>query len=164
MRFGSLKSALLVAMSFGFGVLSSDSADAAAKDGQVFGDWVARCATAGKTCRVSQTQVGEGGARLFEISFGKIGAKGEFGVVAMVPLGIQIPGGVAIQVDGKQINMPVLQCLPNGCQAGTTLDDAATKLLEKAKSMLIGMLDANGKTVTIAIQTKGLADGLQAIR
>lgn len=164
MRLGHMKSALLVAASVAIATLTPGGAQAAVKDGQQFGDWIARCDATGKICRVMQMQVADGGARLFEISLGKIGPKGELGVITIVPLGVRIPPGVAFQADGKQTNMPILQCMPNGCQAGIPLDDAGLKALEKTKNFMLGMQDASGKTVTMAISTKGLSDAIQAIK
>jgi invasion protein IalB len=165
MRSGHMKSILLVAASVAIAALGAGSAQAAAKDGQQFGDWVARCDATGKYCRIVQVQVAEGGGgRLFEIAIGKIGPKGELGIVTVVPLGVRIQPGVAFQADGKQTNMPIVQCLTNGCQAGIPLDDAGLKALEKTKNFMLGMQDASGKNVTMAVSTKGLSDALLAIK
>jgi invasion protein IalB len=164
MRFGPMKSALLAAASFGIAALSATGAIAAPKNGQTFGDWIALCQADGKDCRIQQGQKAEGGSRLFEISFGKIGVKGEFGFITRVPLGSRLQPGVALSVDGKQIAAPYIQCMPDGCQAAAQLTSDQVKALGKSKELLLGIADGAGRTVTLIISPKGLGDGLNAIQ
>jgi invasion protein IalB len=164
MRFGPMKSALLAAASFGIAALSATGAVAAPKEGQIFGDWIITCPSGAKECRIQQGQKAENGGRLFEISFGKVGTKGEFGFVTRVPLGSRLQPGVALLVDGKQIAAPYIQCMPDGCQAAAQLTADQVKALAKSKELLLGIADGTGRTVTLVISPKGLGDGLNAIQ
>lgn len=148
------------------GTLSSADASAAPKNGQKFGNWLVRCAKDAKDdCVLVQTQVVDGGARLIEFSVGKVGTKGEFGGIAMLPLGLHIPSGVILVVDGKQLPMTLLKCTQDGCQAVVPLDKANADGLGKARQILVGMVDEfTRKTVTIPVSTDGLPEGMAAMK
>ncbi|MBF0093722.1 MAG: invasion associated locus B family protein [Alphaproteobacteria bacterium] len=166
MRDGLARAALALAVSVAWFALTVGGAAAAPKDGQKFGDWIARCGKEkdGK-CVLVQTQVVEGGARLLEATIGKIGTKGEFGLVAIVPLGIHLPSGVAVLVDEEQFPLSILKCLQDGCQAVMELDGAKLAKVRKAKGLVLGVVEEAGrKTITMPISVSGLDDGLTAIK
>lgn len=162
MRSNSLYVATLAIFAISLSVLAPPPAAAAAKDGQKFGDWVARCDA--NACRVAQAQVNSEGGRLFEISFLKSTPKGDMAFMALVPLGVMIQPGTALVVDSKPLAAPILKCLPNGCQTGAVLDQATLKSLPKAKEVALAVANGEGKTINFMISTKGLGDALDAIR
>lgn len=134
-----------------------------AKDGQVFGDWVAKCGQGG--CVLSQSQVVEGGARLIQFTIGRIGTQGEQGAIAIIPLGIHIPAGALLAIDGKATPMTLKTCMQQGCQATMTLDAAQLGEIGKAQAIeVIVMDDANRENILIPLSIKGLGQGLAAIR
>jgi len=163
-----LAALLFVAAGLALGAPSPAAAATAApaKDGQKFGNWVASCAPAPKNdCLLVQTQVLEGGARLLELTIGKAGTKGEYAAIAMLPLGIHIPSGVILVIDGKQSPMTLLKCSHDGCQAVAPLGKANAGLLAKAKTILIGMVDeVTRKPVTITVSPDGLSAGMAALK
>ncbi len=134
-----------------------------AKDGQVFEDWTARCGPNG--CNLSQSQFVEGGARLIQFSIGRIGSQGELGAVAVVPLGIHIPAGALLVMDGKTIPFIIRTCTQQGCQASSSLTTAQLGEIGKAQALEVALMDdANRQSMMIPLSVKGLSQGLAAVR
>ncbi|WP_068489576.1 invasion associated locus B family protein [Paramagnetospirillum marisnigri] len=155
-----------MAAALAFGLFAGGVAEAAPKDGQKFGDWVARCGKSKDSeCILNQIQTVDGGVRLLEIAFGRIGSKGEFGVSTIVPLGTFLPANILMAVDGKEYTLTLIKCLQNGCMAVAPLDNATIEALRKSKQIVIGLMQEVGrKSVSIAVSPIGLADGLAAIK
>ena len=134
-----------------------------AKDGQAFGDWTAKCGQGG--CVLVQSQNVEGGARLIQFTIGKVGTQGESGAVAMIPLGIHLPAGALLVLDGKTIPLVLKTCSQQGCQATVQLTNAQMGEIGKAQALEIALMDDNTRqSLMIALSTKGLGQGLAAIR
>jgi invasion protein IalB len=149
------------------GAVAAGPAEAASKNGQRFGSWVIRCPDKAKDdCLLVQTLAMSGGNRLMELSIGRVGTKGEHGALTMLPLGLHIPSGVIMVVDGKkQIPMTLLKCIQEGCQAVVPLDKTNIDLVRKAKSIDIGMVDEfSRKALTIGLDMEGLPAGLDALK
>jgi invasion protein IalB len=165
MRFGLLKALVLCACWLAVGVLTPTEGSAAPKNGQKFGNWFIRCSE-GPTpeCLLVQSLNVQNGGRVLELSIGKVGTKGEFGSIAMVPLGIHIPSGVILVIDGKQVPMTLLKCVQEGCQAVAPLTKAHTDLMKKAKLVAVGFVDEfTRKALSIGLGIDGLKDGLAAL-
>jgi invasion protein IalB len=146
--------------------------------GKVFSDWVIDCEQApdGKQqCFASQTQTmqqpgqqqGQSQTgRLLKLSVGYIGAGGKPAMVAILPLGLYLPAGVAYQVEGQEQKPMVLQrCLAEGCIAAAELDEAVLGHMRKGKNLNVGFKgDANGQTLVIPVSLKGFDPAVRSIK
>ena len=95
----------------------------AANDGDTFKAWTARCETpqgAQKVCHLFQVaKDDESGRDLVHVAIGYRGNQPEPLAIISVPLGIFLPPGVVLQVDGgKPIRAPYEVCDPDACRAG----------------------------------------------
>ena len=155
-----------IGLLLGLALVIGGEASAAVKEGQKFGDWLGTCPKDRPTaCSIVQRQSVQGGARLFQISVGKIGPKGEMGASVVVPLGLHIPAGVVIVLDGAQTPMTLMRCVESGCLAVLQFDAKVQAALAKAKEIQLAMVDDfSRQTVVMKVGAAGLADGIKALQ
>ena len=154
-----LISAACLALTF-----SAQGATAQAKDfvKDTFGDWEHRCLEAQRdTCVMSQVGKTSQGEVALEVQIQRLtGVKAENGkavpaVVAIkAPLGILIPYGVRIKIDGKDAGgIPLERCLPAGCVSRLPIgDEAVSKMKKGGKAVFTFVLD---KEVPVNISLRG---------
>ncbi|MBF0460766.1 MAG: invasion associated locus B family protein [Magnetococcales bacterium] len=134
--------------------------------GKVFGSWEIACEASPDSqekCYATQNQISvEKKVRVLKFSVGRLGAQGEWVAVAILPLGISIPGGVAFKVDDDpQVSMPLQQCTGDGCVAALLLDKKVLASIKAGKVLHVGMMPAGGtKTMEIPVNLDGLSAAL----
>lgn len=144
--------------------------------GQAFDDWIIVC-TGGqrkqaRRCFARQIQVlksqqgGVGNRRLIDARVGFLGPKGQAAFVAMLPLGVNIPTGATLRIDGQQpIPLRLEFCTRMGCRAVTLLDDATLAALQGATALTVRFSPGfTGKLASIRLSPKGLAEAVKALR
>jgi len=149
--------------------IAAQPALAAPQAGKTFGDWAVECeqTPTGNRCFLSQTQLlKENNARLLKASIGYLGPKNQPTLVLVLPQGVDLRAGIAMQVDdAPQISVPYHQCVQDGCSGALPLDGPTLAGLRAAKRIKIGMLPYGGKqTVTMDVSPNGLAHGMDALR
>lgn len=144
--------------------LSVVSARAQAQDfvKDTFGDWEIRCLEASKeTCVMSQVGKTAAGEVALEVQLQRLaGVTAENGqqvpaIVALkAPLGILIPYGVRIKIDGKDSGaIPLERCLASGCVSRTPIGDEAVSRMKKGSSSVFTfVLD---KEIPVNVSLKG---------
>ncbi|MBF0095851.1 MAG: invasion associated locus B family protein [Magnetococcales bacterium] len=138
---------------------------------KVFEKWITECEVApdGKAekCFASQTQVSKDHQQLIlKFSVGRFGNKDEWAAVAILPLGISIPAGVAFKVDdGEPITMQLQQCTGNGCLASVLLDKSLLTSIKKGKMLSVGVLPFGfPKTLGIPVDLQGCSAAVSALQ
>ncbi len=82
----------------------------------------------------------------------------------LVPLGILIPTGIGMEIDGRNLGLTgFLRCLPNGCTAVATLTQVLLDDLKSAKlaSFTIFLTPEDG--LSIPVELDGLSAGFAAL-
>ncbi|MEM6943905.1 MAG: invasion associated locus B family protein [Pseudomonadota bacterium] len=87
------------------------------------GDWTVRCATGTETCVIQQVGQGNNGNDVLEMRIRKLSGvntdQGEAipaAIQILAPLGVFLPAGVRVQVDGNEVrSAPFEQCQQGGC-------------------------------------------------
>jgi invasion protein IalB len=78
----------------------------------------------------------------------------------LAPLGVLLPNGLGLNVDGKDIGrVAFVRCLPNGCVAEVVLDDALLKTLSEGKSAIFVVFKTPEEGVGIPVSLTGFGDG-----
>lgn len=151
-------------------LLSAAPAQAKPEKGKLFGDWGVACeasiAKAPETCFVTQTQTVKDKGILLRLSIGALGPKGDLAMVAILPLGISLTGGVAYRVgnDGQQ-PLVLSQCTMQGCVAGGPLSETTVKAIAAGASFVIGMVpNGSQETLTVQVSTKGFKDAFASLK
>ena len=152
---------------FIFACLFHTAANAEAKVGDRFGDWVFECralAADKNVCALSQTIVNKGKRRIIKLSLGNNADKKENELLAVVPLGVHLPTGITGTVgQDKPFTLTVQGCSRQGCIATVKVDATLLKALQAGTKLAIKFSMLSGtKPVTVEASLKGLADGVKA--
>ena len=97
-------------------------------------------------------------------------AKGEDGKVhtfmeAWTPVGVYLPTGVAMEVDGTAIagRMPFVRCAPRVCQAQGEAQDDTLKKFTKGKQATFYIYDRPGHGFPMKFPLQGIVEGIAAL-
>jgi invasion protein IalB len=78
----------------------------------------------------------------------------------LAPLGVLLPNGLGLNVDGKDIGrVAFVRCLPNGCVAEVVLDDVLLKTLSEGKNAIFVVFKTPEEGVGIPVSLNGFGDG-----
>ncbi|OOZ41288.1 invasion associated locus B family protein [Solemya elarraichensis gill symbiont] len=143
------------------------------ENGKKYGDWLKECeffVEADKDveiCQLVQPLVDEKSKKvLLKTVIGYVPNQKEAVLAVFLPLGIFLPPGVQMRVDGqgKVAIIPVNICLPAGCQAGSDLDAEFTGRLKNGNKLLMVFANHAGKPVTVELSLKGMTAGLDSFK
>ena len=78
----------------------------------------------------------------------------------LAPLGVLLPNGLGLNVDGKDIGrVAFVRCLPNGCVAEVVLDDELIKTLSEGTNAIFVVFRTPEEGVGIPVSLRGFSDG-----
>lgn len=164
-----MKLGLALAVAILSGVAVSATAWAKPENGRTFGTWTVQCAVPpGKSeaqCVASQTQiVNETKARLLTMEVDA--SKPDVSVLALLPLGVSLPAGVAlVWEDGSKTPMTFQRCVPDGCIATLSLNAGQVKALRQGKKLLIrATLPGMANTSDIAVSLDGIDAAIESLK
>jgi invasion protein IalB len=167
MRYVKWLAALAIASS-----LASPALAAAPKDGDKSGDWSFVCPKTddkkAASCQLVQVLTiekdGQKG-RLLQLTLAPQADKSII-MVALLPLGLHIPSGVAVKVDEQTQRPMILQrCTNAGCEAAMKVDDAMLAEMKKGAALRVGFnTDSKGNTMVAPASLKGLTDALAKLK
>ena len=84
---------------------------------------------------------------------------------ALAPVGVYLPTGVAMEIDGTAIagRMPFVRCLPRVCQAQGEAQEDTLKKFSKGKQATFYIYDRPGHGFPMKFPMQGFAEGLAAL-
>jgi invasion protein IalB len=78
----------------------------------------------------------------------------------LAPLGVLLPNGLGLNVDGKDIGrVAFVRCLPNGCVAEVVLDDELIATLSEGSNAIFVVFRTPEEGVGIPVSLRGFSDG-----
>ncbi|OOZ00459.1 invasion associated locus B family protein [Solemya velum gill symbiont] len=144
------------------------------ENGKQYGDWLKECEIFVEAenkeveiCQLVQALVDEKSKQvMLKAAIGYVPNQKEAVMVVSLPLGIFLPPGVQMRVDGqgKVATIPVNTCLPAGCQAGSALDAEFTGRLKKGNKLTMIFANPAGKPVKAELSLKGMTAGLDSFK
>ncbi|MFK4824182.1 invasion associated locus B family protein [Paenochrobactrum sp. BZR 588] len=82
----------------------------------------------------------------------------------LAPLGVLLPNGLGLNVDGKDIGRAYfVRCFEDGCYAEVILDDALMKTFRAGKSATFIVFQTPEEGIGIPVDLKGFAEGFDAL-
>ena len=150
-------------------LLASGAVQAKPEHGQTFRNWTARCETAPGTnierCFIFQNLVlKKSGQRLVHVAIGYLAANGQAAAVVTLPLGISLPPGVSISVDGGDAAKIVIErCDANGCVGTLGLGDELIADLKRGSEARIYFHDATRRRIAVPVSLMGFTAGFNAL-
>ncbi len=155
---------LLVALSAGGPV------QAKPEHGQTFEDWTARCEQAPganlERCFIFQNLVlKESGKRLVHMAVGYLAANGQAAAVITMPLGISLPPGASISVDGGAPRSIVIErCDSDGCVGAVTLSEQLVSDLKRGREARISFHDGTRRRIAVPVSLLGFTAGFNSLQ
>jgi invasion protein IalB len=138
-----------------------------------FDDWFKECEMVTdekgeqiEICQISQTLIDkESDQPMMKIAVGYVPEKDQPVAVITLPLGIFLPPGIELQIDGKGKvgRLPINTCLPSGCQAGVQLDEDFVSRMKQGNQMTVTFGNPQGKGVAAPVSLKGFTAGLASL-
>ena len=102
-------------------------------------------------------------AMMLQVRFDLQGDKGQVRMLVTAPLGIVLPAGIQLAVDGgKAIGLPFDRCTQTGCVAFAVLDAIAREQFEKGKILNVRYV-ADKVPLDFPMHLDGLAAALKAL-
>lgn len=162
-------SACLLILSF---VFFAPLAASAPKDGQKFKDWSARCETPKDTekerCFIFQrlvTRKDDAYIPVLHVLVGYITADSRPGLFATVPLGVSLPQGLKLSVDGGDaVSFGYSHCNNQGCLGALALSEELIAKMKAGQQALITFHSGAQQPVTISVSLQGFTAGFKALR
>lgn len=154
------------------GTAAALSVAASAAEPRKFGDWVLRCESPGKgksdVCYLNQTlniTKGKVKGRLLDVKIGTFGKGKDVFAVLMLPLGLSLQKGAALQVDdAKQVPLTIQTCTKAGCRSQLKMTDELLAGFRKGTKLKIGFIPFPGKrTVVVEASLTGFTAAYKAL-
>ncbi|HEX7031015.1 MAG TPA: invasion associated locus B family protein [Gammaproteobacteria bacterium] len=141
-----------------------------------FGDWGFICSTpngqedANESCNLFQTALlnneeSEGpGQRVLLTRVGYLDGNENPVLLVTAPLGILLPMGITVEVEGHDtIRIPVQRCDAGGCLAYVVMEQPFIDAFRKGIQAKVTFYDAQRRGVTIPLSLKGFTDGMEEL-
>ena len=126
------------------------------------GDWQLLCLDSG--CRIRQ---GLSNPQRPDIKFGSeiniLESTGQTMLTLSFPLGIYLPSGVGLKVGETTRNIPVVVCLPTGCQAIVIIGSELRAALAESDSYTVRYYATKERPVEIEFSLDGYANAYQQL-
>ena len=101
---------------------------------------------------------------VLHIRFDLQGGDGKGRLIATVPVGVLLPPGLRLSVDGAPaIALPFERCDGQGCFAVAVLDKAALEKFQKGERLIVQYTVSEKVAPAIPIKLEGLADALKSL-
>ena len=130
-----------------------------------FRDWGMRCPDRGP-CILEQRVYVEGNDEtpLLQVAFRAAGDDGRLLVAILVPLGVLLPPGIELAVDGgASRRIPFHHCRAEGCLALLELTDGLRGELERGREARLRYVLTDGRSLGLPLSLLGITAGLRAL-
>lgn len=161
------------------GLLAAFQVQAAETRRDNFGDWGFICNKAdeqenasseGKeSCNLFQTALlnseqGGEGQRVLLTRVGYLEGNEHPMLLVTAPLGILLPMGITVEVEGHEtIRIPLQRCDGGGCLAFVGMEEPFVEAMKKGDEAKVTFFDAQRRGVTIPVSLKGFTKGMQEL-
>jgi invasion protein IalB len=139
------------------------------QDGARFRDWTVRCEEAtegGQTsCVIVQRLLlKEQQQRLLDVAVGYL-LDGKPAAFFVLPLGVSLPGGISITVDGgKPVRLRYEYCDGSGCLAPLALSEEMLGAFQGGRWARVAFFSRSGKEISVPVSLLGFTAGFRALR
>ena len=123
-----------------------------------FQDWMVRCgrpdAQAPEVCEMQQQQVDSEDRTVMAVAVGRVPGTSNVGLLILLPLGILLPAGVTMQIDGgAEIPLEVERCEREGCRIERIVEpDLLNRLKAGTKAtVFFEAVDPQGKRQRLGV-------------
>lgn len=148
---------------------------AAPKEGKKYGSWIVTCekdAKNKKNCFLTQTlttggdKEGKNSQHFASFKVGYLPGSKDLQMIQILPFGISLQAGSTLVLTGDKLVSPGVftTCQSFGCIAVAKIVPKDLTEIVKAKEAYLGIMSIEGKQLNIKIDTKGLKEGVEALK
>ncbi|MGI9331793.1 MAG: invasion associated locus B family protein, partial [Gammaproteobacteria bacterium] len=155
-------------------IAAAPQAAAAPTDGQKFKNWAARCEQVPtgegeqtkEQCYIFQTLAHKKTQKaLLNVAVGYVADSGKPAAIFTLPLGVFLPPGLAIKIDGAEPSrLPIQLCTQEGCRGVLELTEKVVSQLKAGSEAKIAFFDARRREVVVPISLLGFTAGFNSLR
>jgi invasion protein IalB len=137
-----------------------------------FKDWTVRCGRQSdqgpQICQMEQQRIDNEGRTVMLVAVGQVPGSSDLGLLVMLPLGILLPAGVTLQIDGgAEVPLQVDRCERQGCRIEMLLEpDRLTRLKSGSQAkVLFEAFDPQGerRRLGVPVSLLGFTAALEAV-
>ena len=173
-RHSHIIAAALLALASSWSATAQESAPPALPGGasslqETYQDWRVTCQLVDNVtaCATFQQQASQDGQRVLSVEL-RNAADNTLSGVVVLPFGLRLDAGVALQVDEGAVNEPrrFRTCLPVGCVVPLTLDAATVSAMRAGHTLTLLSAGDNGQEIAFPVSLNGIGatlDRLQAL-
>ncbi len=142
----------------------------AAQNGKAFGDWKVYCkvkkSTNRELCHIFQILRKKSDRKqIMRVELGYLKPNSSPRLIVILPLGIALPPGISIQVDGNQSNrFEIETCTREGCRASVEVDHILLNEMRMGSKMKIKFSTLNRKKFIVPVSLKGFSTGNASLK
>jgi invasion protein IalB len=115
-------------------------------------------------CGMSQRILDQGSRRpVLQLHFSRARKGKGHQLVAVLPLGVSVPPGIAIEIAKTKRSIAFTQCFKGGCVAPLAVDEPFIETMKANGEGRVGVVDRAGKTVVISFSLKGFASAFKKL-
>lgn len=135
---------------------------------EVFGDWVLHCTKTSKgeeACALHQRiMAADTKLPVAAFALARSKEKQDLRFAAILPLGLDIPAGVAGRAGDLPLTLTIQTCVKRGCIASTMVDDKLLAALHRNATLGVTFhMRSVAEAVTVPVSINGLDAGLKAL-
>lgn len=164
----------LAVMGLGLFFGSPSRVDAAVKDGKAFSDWVVKCTTSTDKKQICFLQQSLNSTKddkqqllaMYQVGYFGSGKTRSLKMIQTIPTDVSITPGTSI-ISSKKLVAPgkYVSCTKDSCQAIADISDNDLKtILSSGSNPIVGFMNSVGQQVNLPFSTKGLEEGLKALK
>lgn len=164
----------IAVMGLGLFLGNPNRVDAAVKEGQAFSDWVVKCTTSTDKKRVcflnqalnSTKDDKQQVVAIYQIGYFGSSKERSLRMVQIVPPDVSVTPGTSV-ISSKKLVAPgkYVNCTKDSCQAIADISDSDLKtILSSDGNPVVGFMNSVGQQVNLPFSTKGLKEGLKALK
>jgi len=171
-----MRNILLAAVLAVLAVNPAFAADKGQPTNPSYGDWGKTCEKGGKgldgkemgeVCYIFQNISNkEDGKMVMQVRVGMAPEKKQPVLIVTLPLGVLIPPGAALIVEGaaEPMKLPFLACAPEGCTTvGQVIKDDFLEVMKKGEKAAVRVALINRKLLTLPVSLKGFTRAYAAL-
>ena len=137
-----------------------------------YDDWSVQCVSnpdsEARKCVLFQHLKVDSGQRLLTMQVSQLdsvaGQRDAMALVVTVPLGVHLPSGMRLQMDGNEIvKLDYERCDQGGCYAGTVLSAELLEAMMQEGNSQIVFNNLTGKSITATLSLRGFTAGFKAV-
>ncbi|WP_425363993.1 invasion associated locus B family protein [Candidatus Tisiphia endosymbiont of Hybos culiciformis] len=164
----------LAVMGLGLFFGNPSRVDAAVKEGRTFSDWVVKCTTSADKKRVCFLQQVINSTKddkqqmlaMYQVGYFGSGKERSLKMIQIIPTDVSVVPGTSI-ISSKKLAAPgkYINCTKDSCQAIADISDNDLKtILSSDGNPVVGFMNSAGQQVNLPFSTKGLEEGLKALK